>query len=99
EVLGPGRAPLYRLKREYSWYVRDGLHVRSPIRFDGVTVGESARREYEDDWIRRERERLERKADRDRERAGGTKDAAPQDVGESGGGATPHRPPGFVCES
>jgi hypothetical protein len=99
EVLGPGRAPLYRLKREYSWYVRDGLHVRSPVRFDGVTVGESARREYEDDWIRRERERLERKADRDRERAGGTKDAAPQDAGASVGGATPLAPPRFVSEA
>ena len=38
EVLGPGRAPLHRGRREFSWYVRDGMHVRSPVRFDGVTV-------------------------------------------------------------
>ena len=29
--------------------MRDGLHVRSPVRFDGVTVGEDARQQYEDD--------------------------------------------------
>ena len=51
EVLGPARMPVYRQKREYTWYVRDGLHVRSPVRFDGVTVGDDARKEYEDDWV------------------------------------------------
>ena len=45
EVLGPARMPVYRQKREFTWYVRDGLHVRSPVRFDGVTVGESVRRD------------------------------------------------------
>ena len=44
------------------------MHVRSPVRFDGVTVGETDRREYEDDWIQRERERLERRAKRDAEK-------------------------------
>ena len=53
--------PVYRQKREFTWYVRDGLHVRSPVRFDGVTVGDDERKEYEDDWVKRERERLERK--------------------------------------
>ncbi|MGE5814972.1 MAG: hypothetical protein ACM36C_10835, partial [Acidobacteriota bacterium] len=47
EILGPGRAPLSRMKREYTWYVRDGMHVRSPVRFDGVAVGDEARDEYE----------------------------------------------------
>ena len=64
EILGPGRVPLHRGRRDFSWYVRDGLHVRSPVRFDGVTVGEEDRRKYEEDWIRRERERLERRAKR-----------------------------------
>ena len=61
EVLGPARMPVYRQKREYTWYVRDGLHVRSPVRFDGVTVGDDERKEYEDEWVKRERRRLERK--------------------------------------
>ena len=30
EVLGPGRVPFARMRREYTWYVRDGIHVRSP---------------------------------------------------------------------
>jgi len=58
EVLGPSRMPIYRQKREFTWYVRDGLHVRSPVRFDGVSVGDAARKEYEDSWSKRERARL-----------------------------------------
>ncbi len=65
QVLGPGRAPLWRTKREYTWYVRDGRHVRSPVRFDGVAVGDAARDEYERDWIRREKRRAERDAKRE----------------------------------
>ena len=62
EILGPGRSPLYRTKRDYTWYVRDGMHVRSPVRFNGVKVGEEARERYEANWIRGEKERRERKA-------------------------------------
>lgn len=60
EILGPGRAPLSRTHREFTWYVRDGMHVRSPTRFNGVGVGDEARDEYERKWIRRERERQEK---------------------------------------
>ena len=45
--------------------MRDGVHVRSPVRFDGVAIGDEDRRKYEDRWLKRERERLERKARRD----------------------------------
>ena len=62
EILGPGRAPLYRTRRDYTWYVRDGMHVRSPLRFNGVKVGEEARERYETQWMHVERERRERKA-------------------------------------
>jgi hypothetical protein len=68
EILGPGRWPLHRTKREYTWYEQDGMHVRSPVRFDGVTVGDEPRRSYETRWIRRERERQERKAKNEREK-------------------------------
>ena len=47
EVLGPGRWPLYRTKREFTWYLRDGVHVRSPLRFDGVKVTDEERDRYE----------------------------------------------------
>ncbi len=68
DVFGPGQWPLYRTKRDYTWYERDGMHVRSPVRFNGVTVKESAREQYETDWIHRERDRQERKAKNEREK-------------------------------
>jgi Omp85 superfamily domain len=67
ELLGPARMSVFRQKRDYTWYVRDGLHVRSPVKFDGVTVGDAARKEYEDNWVKRERGRLEEDAKRKKE--------------------------------
>jgi hypothetical protein len=67
EVLGPGRWPLHRTKRDFTWYERESMHVRSPIRFNGVTVGEEERAQYERTWIERERARQERKAKKERE--------------------------------
>jgi len=57
ELLGPGRTRLYGLVREYTWYIRDGVFVRSPVKFDGVTLGEDERRKYEDEWMAREKAR------------------------------------------
>ena len=68
EILGPGRWPLHRTRRDYTWYVRDGMHVRSPVRFNGVKVGEEARDRYETNWIRRERGRQERQAKKENEK-------------------------------
>ena len=97
ELLGPGRVPLHRGRREFSWYVRDGMHVRSPVRFDGVTVSEADRRKYEDDWIHRERERLERKAKRDADRTGSPAEPPPAEAPVSG--ETPIATPRFVSEA
>ena len=49
EILGPGRWPLHRTRRDYTWYVRDGMHVRSPVRFNGVKVGDEARDKLRDE--------------------------------------------------
>ncbi|HEY7287154.1 MAG TPA: hypothetical protein VH497_17010 [Vicinamibacterales bacterium] len=68
EVLGPSRAPLTRLRREYTWYVRDGVHVRSPLKFDGVPIGEAERRKYEEEWFQHEQERRKHRAEREAER-------------------------------
>lgn len=65
EILGPGRVPFSRMMRVYTWYVRDGMHVRSPVRFDGVEVGDAARDQYERIWLQRERDRQERDAKRE----------------------------------
>ncbi|HET9262419.1 MAG TPA: FtsQ-type POTRA domain-containing protein [Vicinamibacterales bacterium] len=93
EVLAPGGVPLLRRNREFTWYVRDGLHVRSPVRFEGVGVGERERKQYEEDWARRERERLERKKNKEAQ----PDEPDEQPVGPSG--ATPIPTPRFVSEA
>ena len=90
-VEGPAELPIAGFRREYEWYVRGDVVVRSPRRFDGVDVGEAERREYEADWLRR-RER--REANRREE----------EDAGAgSGGGAAPADPgplaPEFVADA
>jgi hypothetical protein len=57
EFTGPGGFRLFGLDREYTWYIRDGIFVRSPVKFDGVTLTEADRRKAEDDWIASERSR------------------------------------------
>jgi hypothetical protein len=71
ECRGPGEMLLWGEKREYLWYPRDGFFVRSPVRFNGVTIGERDREKYEQDFLRRAREREDRGKD---------KGTAPSDV-------------------
>jgi hypothetical protein len=63
EVVGPAQARLYGLDREYTWYIRDGAFVRSPVRFDGIALSDAERRDYERRWIERDRRRNERRAE------------------------------------
>ena len=71
EVLGAGRAPYVRMSREYTWYVRDGIHVRSPVKYDGIPIPEADRRAYEERWVHseenRRKYRTERAAKREQE--------------------------------
>ena len=60
ELRGPNRQPVWGKQREYRWYIRDGFFVRSPLEFDGVAIGDSDRRKYESEFLRRERRREER---------------------------------------
>jgi len=68
EVLGAGNLPFKRSRRDFTWYVRDGIHVRSPLRIDGVPISEEDRRKYEDDWIHREKERRKHREEREEKR-------------------------------
>ena len=56
-VLGPGDVPLHQLRRQFSWYARDGYLVRSPVSANGVAIGEQARRRYETRWLENEKRR------------------------------------------
>ncbi len=46
----PAASRLYGFAREYSWFIRDGVFIRSPLKADGVTIGEAERRRAEDRW-------------------------------------------------
>jgi len=95
DVFGPGQWPLYRTKRDFTWYERDGMHVRSPVRFNGVPVKEGDRQQYETEWIRREKDRQERKAKHEREK--GEVSIGSDGVQVSGGAVSGE--PRFVSEA
>lgn len=63
-LVGPDGAPMFGGEREYLWVARDGRAVRSPVRINGVTVGEDDRRKAEADWDKEEARRAEKAAKR-----------------------------------
>ena len=63
ELRGPDRTVMWGDRREFTWYMRDGRFVQSPVRFNGVELGDADRRKYEADFIKREHEREQRRAD------------------------------------
>ncbi len=74
DLTGPGRLPLWGMRREYTWFIRDGIFVRSPISADGVKLSESDRRKAEEAWLRRQRNREEREKRNAERRARGEKE-------------------------
>ena len=73
---GPDGARIYGFDRKYTWFIRDGIFIRSPLQFDGVTIGEKERATAETDWISRERRREAREKERAKERAAESADSA-----------------------
>jgi hypothetical protein len=70
DLTGPGGLPLWGMRREYSWFIRKGIFVRSPVKANGVALSETDRRKAEDEWLRREasrEERRKRRAERDQQ--------------------------------
>ncbi|HVH29218.1 MAG TPA: hypothetical protein VM818_20830 [Vicinamibacterales bacterium] len=62
ELRGPARTLLWGERRDFTWYVRDGYFVRSPVRVNGVTIGEDDRVEYEASYLKRVQRRDQRAA-------------------------------------
>lgn len=60
ELRGPSGSLMWGDQREYTWFIRDGFFVRSPVRVNGTQVPEGERVKYEADFLRRARERDER---------------------------------------
>lgn len=63
-VRGPGNIPLWGERREYTWYLRDGFFVRSPVKFNGVTISEDDRVKYERDYLGHVQQRDKRRGRR-----------------------------------
>ena len=57
DLRGPGNVRMWGEQREYTWFIRDGFFIRSPVKFNGVTIGEDERRKAEDDYLRRAQRR------------------------------------------
>jgi hypothetical protein len=64
ELTGPGDLRLYGQKREYTWFVRDGYLIRSPLRLNGVAPGDRERQDYENRWLTEEKARETRAAEK-----------------------------------
>ena len=82
DLRGPGQVLLWGQRSDYTWYIRDGFFVRSPLKVNGATVGEADRRKYEADFLKREAEREKRSESPDRGPAASapSPDDAPRDV-------------------
>ncbi|MGQ0733609.1 MAG: hypothetical protein ACT4QD_08145 [Acidobacteriota bacterium] len=76
---GPDGSLLYGFRRDYTWFIRQGVFVRSPTRVNGITIGEADRREHEKDWLAREQRRERRAEQRARAESpdGNSPEAAP----------------------
>src|ERR671912_1305218 len=71
DLTGPGGFPLWGMRREYAWFIRDGIFVRSPLTADGVKLSDEDRRKAEDQWLRRQKNREENEKRRAERRARG----------------------------
>jgi hypothetical protein len=78
EINGPGKVPLYGLRREFSWYVREGFLIRSPVRVDGVAIPEPERRRYEERWMTEEKAREAKRSTQKAEGKAGEPERAPE---------------------
>src|SRR6185369_6509697 len=98
EVRGPGQALLWGQRSDYTWFIRDGFFVRSPMKVNGAVVGEVDRRKYEADYLKREqeRERRYRRREGDATPTATTPAAAP---GNLDGLLKQTRQPGFISSS
>jgi hypothetical protein len=60
DLRGPSQTPIWGEHREFTWFIRNGLFVRSPVKVNGAEVGEADRRKFEEDYLKR-MERRERR--------------------------------------
>ena len=95
ELRGATRLPIWGEKRDYTWYIRDGFFVRSPVKFNGVAIPEAERRKAEAEYLARQ----QRHDQRARAQTGASADAAPGDAGDVDGVIRQLREPQFVSSA
>ncbi len=91
ELRGPSLTPIWGEHREYTWFIRNGLFIRSPIKVNGAAVSEAERRKYEADYLKR----MERREHRD----GATAADASPDTPDPGAMLAQSRQPQFVSSA
>ena len=64
KLVGPDGAPMFGLQKEFMWVAREGRAVRSPVRVNGVAIGEETRRREEAEWQADEDRRAERASEK-----------------------------------
>ncbi len=60
EMRGTNRVPIWGERRTYTWFIKDGFFVRSPLKVNGATVGETDRRKAEDAYLKQAQAREKR---------------------------------------
>ena len=65
DLRGPGNIRMWGEERDYTWFIRDGFFIRSPLTFNGVKISEDERRKAEDEYLRRAQRRDQRAATRE----------------------------------
>jgi hypothetical protein len=60
DMRGPNRVQVWGERRDYTWFIRDGFFVRSPLKINGVAIGESDRVKPEATYLKQAQERDKR---------------------------------------
>jgi len=84
DIRGPDRTTLWGERRDYTWYIRDGFFVRSPVKVNGVTVAEAERRRVEADYLKRQQARERRRSNGQSANAAGSPETGPADQSSDG---------------
>ncbi len=82
DMRGAQRVPIWGERREYTWFVRDGFFIRSPVKANGVAIGEADRRAFEAAYLKQAQDREKRPP---RGRAAPGTDGIPVQAGDAPG--------------
>src|SRR5262245_17162399 len=77
DVRGPGRIPIWGARHDFTWFIQDGYFVRSPLKANGVTIGEDDRRKYEANYLRRQEQREKNRRARQQQSETASADSVP----------------------